>query len=78
MSPTAKGHRTPRTTAGRALVGWIKPNLRAGLEQAVADIETEAGRNALQALRERLATLDPPPADVLRSIDEALEIEGRR
>ncbi len=24
------------------------------------------------------ATLDPPPADVLRSIDEALEIEGRR
>jgi hypothetical protein len=64
--------------AGRALVGWIKPNLRAGLERAVADIESEAGRDALRAVRERIATLDPTPADALRCIDEALELERDR
>jgi hypothetical protein len=63
--------------AGRALVGWIKPNLRGGLGQAVVEIEAEAGRAALEALRERVVSLDPPPADALRLIDEALETDRR-
>ncbi len=62
--------------AGRALIGWIKPNLRAGLGRAVTEIETEARRGALQSLRERVAGLEPPPADVLRLIDEALAADA--
>lgn len=78
MPSPAKDPRPPTTLAGRALIGWIKPNLRAGLQQAVLEIESEAGRAALVSLRDQVAALDPPPAEALRLIDEALERGERR
>lgn len=61
--------------AGCVLVGWIRPNLRAGLGRAVTEIGTEARRGALQSLRERVEGKDPPPADVPRLIDEAIKVD---
>lgn len=64
---------SPKTLAGRALIGWAKPNLRGGILAAVRSIEAEAGRSALTSVRERVAASSSPAAEeVLRLIDEAL------
>ena len=63
----------PSTIAGKALVGWIRPNLRGGLLAAVRSIEAEAGRTALSSFRERVATSSAASAqELLSMIDEAL------
>jgi hypothetical protein len=63
----------PRTPTGRALGGWVRPNLRGPFTAEVSRIETDAARTALTELRDRIESLsDPSAAGVLAVIDEAL------
>lgn len=63
----------PTTAAGRAIAGWIRPNLRSSWQDAVRAIEAEAGRRALAGFRQRVAGSSSPAAgELLRLIDEAL------
>lgn len=63
----------PTTAAGRALAGWIRPNLRSSWQDAVRAIEAEAGRRALAGFRQRVAGSSSPAAEeLLGLIDEAL------
>lgn len=64
----------PRTVSGRAMAGWIKPRLRGAWQRSLRDIEVEAARVELHALRDRVAALPPeqPATEALRLIDDAL------
>ena len=62
-----------KTVTGRALVGWVRPQLRAPYAKAVETIEAEAARLALTALRARVVELgDQPASAVIGLIDDAL------
>lgn len=50
----------PRTQAGRALVGWIRPKQRGPWPEAVAATEIEAARDVLATLRDRVGGLRRP------------------
>lgn len=63
----------PRTAAGRALAGWVRPNLRGAWAAAIGAIEAEAERTALTSFRDRIAgSSSPASEELLALIDQAL------